>query len=68
MSYASSHLDASIITLFAAIQPPITAVLEFIWEGKELGFKKICGMICVGIGMMCFTHIKKLDSHHRQKR
>ena len=28
MSYASLHLDASIITLFAAIQPPITAVME----------------------------------------
>lgn len=68
MSYASSHLDASIITLFAAIQPPITAVLEWIWEGKELGFKKILGMICVGIGMMSFTHIKKLDGHHHRHR
>jgi drug/metabolite transporter (DMT)-like permease len=68
MNYASSHLEASSITLFAATQPPITAVLEFIWEGKELGFKKICGMICVGIGMLCFTRIKKLDSHHRRKR
>jgi drug/metabolite transporter (DMT)-like permease len=68
MSYASSHLDASIITLFAAIQPPITAVLEWIWEGKELGFKKILGMICVGIGMMSFTHIKKLEGHHHRHR
>ena len=69
MSYASSHLDASIITLFAAIQPPITAVLEWIWEGKELGMKKISGMICVGLGMLCFTHIKKADhNHHRHKK
>jgi drug/metabolite transporter (DMT)-like permease len=69
MSYASSHLDASIITLFAAIQPPITAVLEWIWEGKELGVKKIFGMICVGIGMLCFTYIKKDESrHHRHKK
>ena len=69
MNYASSHLDASIITLFAAIQPPITAVLEFIWEGKELGFKKIIGMVCVGIGMCSFTHIKKSDARpRRQKR
>ena len=68
MSYASSHLDASIITLFAAIQPPITAVLEWIWEGKELGLKKICGMICVGLGMLCFTHIKKSEPHHHNRR
>lgn len=64
MSYASSHLESSVITLFAAIQPPITAVLEWIWEGKELGAKKILGMICVVIGMFCFTHIKRAEAGH----
>eukprot|EP00956_Cyclotella_meneghiniana_P003102 scaffold3795_cov33-Cyclotella_meneghiniana.AAC.1 len=68
MSYASSHLDASIITLFAAIQPPITAVMEWIWEGKELGWKKIIAMIFVGIGMFGFTYIKKAESHHHHHR
>ena len=64
-SYASSHLESSVITLFAATQPPITAVLEWIWEGKELGWKKIGGMACVGLGMHLFTHIKKLEKEEK---
>lgn len=60
-SYAASHLESSVITLFAAAQPPITAVLEFIWEGKELGWKKLIGMICVGLGMYFFTYIKRIE-------
>lgn len=69
-SYASSHLESSVITLFAATQPPITAVLEWIWGGKELGWKKIGGMACVGLGMWFFTYIKKIEAcnHHHQKR
>jgi len=72
-SYASSHLESSVITLFAAIQPPITAVLELIWEGKGLGWKKLCGMGCVCLGMWCFTYIKRMekeesvDGCHRKK-
>ena len=42
-SYASSHLDSSVITLFAATQPPVTAVLEWFWEGRELGWMKLAG-------------------------
>ena len=64
-SYASSHLESSVITLFAATQPPITAVLEWIWEGKGLGWKKIGGMACVGLGMHLFTHIKKLEKEEK---
>lgn len=60
-SYASSHLESSVITLFAAAQPPITAVLELIWEGKSLGWKKTAGMGCVGAGMCMFTYIKSLE-------
>mmetsp|Transcript_18762 Transcript_18762/g.39326 ORF Transcript_18762/g.39326 Transcript_18762/m.39326 type:complete len:221 (+) Transcript_18762:1-663(+) len=73
-SYASSHLESSVITLFSATQPPITAVLEWVWEGKGLGWKKLCGMGCVGIGMWCFTYIKRvekeeiLDGNHHQKK
>ena len=62
-SYASSHLESSVITLFAATQPPITAVLEWIWEGKGLGWKKLGGMACVGLGMHFFTYIKRLEQH-----
>ncbi|KAL7544093.1 hypothetical protein ACHAXR_013543 [Thalassiosira sp. AJA248-18] len=76
VSYASSHLESSVITLFAAMQPPITAVLEWIWEGKELGWKKIGGMCCVGLGMWGFTYIKRVEKermgehihHQRQQR
>jgi len=64
-SYASSHLESSVITLFAATQPPITAVLEWIWEGKGLGWKKLGGMGCVGIGMWYFTYIKRLEKEER---
>mmetsp|Transcript_11438 Transcript_11438/g.24103 ORF Transcript_11438/g.24103 Transcript_11438/m.24103 type:complete len:526 (+) Transcript_11438:78-1655(+) len=60
-SYAASHLESSVITLFAACQPPMTALLEWIWEGKGLGWKKIFGMICVGVGMWCFTYIKRVE-------
>jgi len=73
-SYASSHLESSVITLFAATQPPITAVLEWIWEGKGLGWKKIGGMACVGLGMWLFTYIKRIENeridgnHHHQKK
>ena len=64
------------ITLFAAIQPPITAVLEWIWEGKGLGWKKLCGMACTGIGMWMFTYIKRVEkesielggNHHQKKQ
>mmetsp|Transcript_42601 Transcript_42601/g.89401 ORF Transcript_42601/g.89401 Transcript_42601/m.89401 type:complete len:539 (-) Transcript_42601:100-1716(-) len=73
-SYASAHLESSVVTLFAATQPPITAVLEWIWEGKGLGWKKLLGMACVGIGMWLFTKIKRLekdekinDGDHNQK-
>ncbi|KAL7520200.1 hypothetical protein ACHAWX_004942 [Stephanocyclus meneghinianus] len=65
-SYASSHLESSVITLFAACQPPITAVLEWIWEGKELGGKKIFGMLCVCAGMVCFTRIKKTEPRYHR--
>ena len=67
-SYASSHLESSVITLFAATQPPITAVLEWIWEGKGLGWKKVFGMVCVGLGMHFFTYIKKIEKKHYQPR
>ena len=60
-SYAASHLESSVITLFAACQPPMTAVLEWIWEGKGLGWKKIGGMVCVGVGMWIFTYIKRVE-------
>lgn len=71
-SYASAHLESSVITLFAAMQPPMTAVLELIWEGKGLGWKKLVGMICVGLGMQCFTYIKRveketMDTNHKKK-
>lgn len=66
-SYASSHLESSVITLFAAAQPPITAVLEWVWEGKELGWKKIAGMACVGTGMCFFTYIKNLEKDQASK-
>jgi len=71
-SYASSHLESSVITLFAAAQPPITAVLEWIWEGKGLGWKKVFGMVCVGLGMHFFTYIKKIEKiekkHYQPRR
>jgi len=67
-SYASSHLESSVITLFAATQPPITAVLEWIWEGKALGWKKIGGMVCVGLGMWFFTYIKRIDQQKLQQQ
>lgn len=65
-SYASSHLESSVITLFAASQPPITAVLEYIWEGKGLGWMKLGGMACVGVGMYCFTYIKRVEKENHQ--
>ncbi|KAL7467919.1 hypothetical protein ACHAXS_008153 [Conticribra weissflogii] len=64
-SYAASHLESSVITLFAACQPPMTAVLEWIWEGKGLGWKKIFGMLCVGMGMWCFTYIKQVEKERK---
>ena len=64
-SYASSHLESSVITLFAACQPPMTAVLEWIWEGKGFGWKKVLGMCCVCCGMCGFTYIKRIESHHK---
>ena len=64
-SYASSHLESSVITLFAAAQPPITAVLEWVWEGKGLGWKKVAGMGCVGTGMCLFTYIKSLEKEEK---
>ena len=75
-SYASNHLESSVITLFAAIQPPITAVLEWIWEGKGLGWKKLGGMACTGLGMWMFTYIKRVEkesielggNHHQKKQ
>ena len=67
-SYASSHLESSVITLFAATQPPITAVLEWIWEGKGLGWKKLGGMACVGLGMHFFTYIKRLEQHEMAEK
>jgi drug/metabolite transporter (DMT)-like permease len=62
-SYASAHLESSVITLFAACQPPMTAFLEWIWEGKGFGWKKVFGMCCVCCGMCGFTYIKRLESH-----
>ena len=35
--------------------------MEFIWEGKELGWKKLIGMMCVGLGMYFFTYIKRIE-------
>ncbi|KAK1745109.1 hypothetical protein QTG54_004400 [Skeletonema marinoi] len=67
-SYASSHLESSVITLFAACQPPMTAVLEWIWEGKGFGWKKVLGMCCVCCGMCGFTYIKRIESHHKHHR
>ncbi|KAL3780729.1 hypothetical protein HJC23_001011 [Cyclotella cryptica] len=67
-SYASSHLESSVITLFAACQPPITAVLEWIWEGKELGGQKIFGMVCVCAGMVCFTHVKRIETRFQHSQ
>lgn len=67
-SYASSHLESSVITLFAACQPPMTAVLEWIWEGKGFGWKKVLGMCCVCCGMCGFTYIKRIESHHKHKK
>ncbi len=67
-SYASSHLESSVITLFAACQPPMTAVLEWIWEGKGFGWKKVLGMCCVCCGMCGFTYIKRLESHHKHDK
>ena len=64
-SYASSHLESSVITLFAACQPPMTAVLEWIWEGKGFGWKKVVGMLLVCCGMCCFTYIKRLESQKK---
>jgi drug/metabolite transporter (DMT)-like permease len=64
-SYASAHLESSVITLFAACQPPMTAVLEWIWEGKGFGWKKVLGMCCVCCGMCGFTYIKRFESHHK---
>ena len=64
-SYAASHLESSVITLFAACQPPMTAVLEWIWEGKGLGWKKLGGMMCVGVGMWCFTYIKRIEKERK---
>ena len=67
-SYASSHLESSVITLFAACQPPMTAVLEWIWEGKGFGWKKVLGMCCVCCGMCGFTYIKRIESHHKHHK
>ena len=67
-SYASSHLDSSVITLFAATQPPITAVLEWIWEGKGLGGMKLFGFTLVVTGMYFFTHIKQIEKKRIQHR
>ena len=56
------------------MQPPITAVLEWIWEGKGLGAKKLAGMACVLCGMYSFTYIKRIEKaegrghHHPKKR
>jgi drug/metabolite transporter (DMT)-like permease len=60
-SYASSHLESSVITLFAATQPPVTAVLEWAWEGNGFGWMKICGMACVCFGIYSFTWIKRVE-------
>ena len=67
-SYASCHLESSVITLFAACQPPMTAVMEWIWEGKGFGWKKVIGMCCVCGGMCGFTYIKRLESHHKHHK
>merc|ERR1712238_294129 len=67
-SYASFHLESSVITLFAAAQPPITAVLELIWEGKALGIVKVAGMGCVGSGMCIFTYIKSLEREENTEK
>ena len=67
-SYASSHLDSSVITLFAATQPPITAVLEWIWEGKGLGGMKLFGFTLVVTGMYFFTYIKQIEKKRIQHR
>ena len=67
-SYASSHLESSVITLFAACQPPMTAVLEWIWEGKGFGWKKVLGMCCVCCGMCGFTYIKRIESYHKHRK
>ncbi|EJK75379.1 hypothetical protein THAOC_02898 [Thalassiosira oceanica] len=67
-SYASSHLDSSVITLFAATQPPITAVLEWIWEGKGLGGMKLFGFTLVVTGMYLFTYIKQIEKKRIQHR
>ena len=67
-SYASSHLESSVITLFAACQPPMTAGLEWIWEGKGFGWKKVVGMCFVCCGMCGFTYIKRVESHHKHKK
>ena len=58
-SYASSHLESSVITLFAATQPPVTAVLEWVFVGNEFGWVKLGGMACVCLGIYSFTWIKK---------
>lgn len=68
MSYASSHLESSVITLFAALQPPITAVLEWIWEGKGLGYTKCTAMCCVLLGMHFFTYIKRVEKEIMDKK
>ena len=60
-SYASSHLESSVITLFAATQPPVTAVLEWAWEGNGFGWMKIGGMTCVCFGIYSFTWIKRAE-------
>ena len=66
-SYASAHLESSVITLFAACQPPMTAVLEWIWEGMGFGWKKGFGMCCVCCGLFGFTYIKRLEGRPKQK-
>jgi len=67
LSYASRHLESSVVTLFAAAQPPITVAMEFFFFKTPIGTSKIVGAIMVCCGMFYFTKLSTTATAHQRK-
>lgn len=69
LSYASRHLESSVVTLFAAAQPPITVALESFFFGTPICVSKRVGISMVCCGMYFFTDLstKGTMEHHPLK-
>ena len=66
LSYASRHLESSVVTLFAAAQPPITVALESFFFGTPICASKRVGIFMVCCGMYFFTNLSTKSTMEHQ--